>query len=155
MSLSDWRLQFRVRELFALPMLLPKTLCSDEMPYCDPVHAVLPAASDMQLLTGGLISGDSQSEFKVVNRLLNAVMFMDGSSRAHPLAYNDTLTFHRSKLPLHWIAPVHAVPGLKRPRLQIEEAPAHVLAALQQQESIGESAFEQVSSEDAAKESPT
>ena len=127
MHLSDWRFQYRIRELFSLPITHPRKLEASDFPH---IHYNSTAvASSSPLLTHGFLGAD----YHFVSRMMSGCLYLDGSIIAIPVQFNDAVSVRRSARPLQWVCPTkegegteqidhwELVTGLRRSRMPDEQ----------------------------------
>ena len=135
MHLSDWRFQYRVRELFSLPITHPRKLEQTDFPHIHYNSSSL--QSSAPLLQAGFLAHD----FHFISRMMSGCLYLDGSIIAIPVQFNDRVGVRRSQRPLLWLCPTkegqgkeqidhwEIVTGLRRQRMpdqrQIEEGLGH------------------------------
>ena len=108
MHLSDWRFQYRIRELFSLPITHPRKLEASDFPH---IHYNSTAvASSSPLLTHGFLGAD----FHLVSRMMSGCLYLDGSIIAIPVQFNDTVSVRRSARPLQWVCPTKEGEGVEQ-----------------------------------------
>ena len=108
MHLSDWRFQYRIRELFSLPITHPRQLEASDFPH---IHYNSTAvASSSPLLTHGFLGTD----FHFVSRMMSGCLYLDGSIIAIPVQFNDTVSVRRSARPLQWVCPTKEGEGVEQ-----------------------------------------
>ena len=108
MHLSDWRFQYRIRELFSLPITHPRKLEASDWPH---IHYNSTAvASSSPLLTHGFLHAD----FHLVSRMMSGCLYLDGSIIAIPVQFNDTVSVRRSARPLQWVCPTKEGEGIEQ-----------------------------------------
>ena len=123
MHLSDYRFQYRVRELFSLPITHPRRLEATDFPHIHYNSASVQSSSP--LLTHGFLDAD----FHFISRMMTGCLYLDGSILAIPVQFNDRVSVRRTERPLQWVCPTkegegkeqidhwELVTGLRRARM--------------------------------------